>query len=588
MGWAVRNIFQRLIRHWEKLHPYNGAQALRVVATFPGAGRLETIWNDLLVDAGLGRIKRRRGGQYRFVPPVDASCPVAVLPPETDLAGYLGAGVNEPFRDRDVALRPFVIVPGSPGGHWWMGVVYRHWAADSVAVRLVLRHWLERAVAGDRARVAGPRAGPRESAVTAADLDEVLLGVPASAAGAGRSPGVRRGLSLSHLARPLYAALAAAPRGIGHPQPALAWGGGGGGGGGPDHSGASLAAQRSAWRVAPSTAEAGGQHDDSDGRGPVSSAAASGGVSTIPISAGTASCRVASSDAVSSPAVSARFPRIVDLPTANYRQLFGPTELGGPLSWSLLGALCDSARQTSRMKRVRRIESDAFSDYRTAFLLCPTDPGTLGRVTGYARRAGVKVNDVLLAALGLAVDRHGPLVVTSRRQDLALGTIVDLRPYARTDLSRTFGFFLGFTTVFLRPAHCRSLHDAVLAIARQQAAARAAQAAPASMMRMAAGVLAHRATTCPRAMSNFYRKRVPLSAGISNVNLQGDGLAAHYPQVLTDVVRVSPTGPMMPLVISATTLADTLHFGLTYRTAVVPPDMAQDIADDIRGQLQSL
>ena len=94
------------------------------------------------------------------------------------------------------------------------------------------------------------------------------------------------------------------------------------------------------------------------------------------------------------------------------------------------------------------------------------------------------------------------------------------------------------------------------------------------MIRMFAGLVAHRVLG-PRGVDQFYRKRVPLAGGVSNVNLNGSWPQRYQPAPLLDYVRVSPPGPMMPLVFTPTTLGKRLNFGLTCRTSVVPPARAE-------------
>jgi hypothetical protein len=87
---------------------------------------------------------------------------------------------------------------------------------------------------------------------------------------------------------------------------------------------------------------------------------------------------------------------------------------------------------------------------------------------------------------------------------------------------------------------------------------------------------------------NFYRKRIPLAGGISNVNLNQDWPQTYHPHPLMQYIRVSPTGPMMPLVFTTTTLGDKLNFGLTYRDAVIPVERAQQIAAHFKDRLVRL
>jgi hypothetical protein len=404
------NVFQRLVRKWEGIHPYNGAQLARFHGPLPPNAHAQ--WHAAAASLGLSDLA---------APARDESRP---------LTEFLTAELNHTYADAEPPLRA-ICVPGPD--HHWLGVAYRHWVADSVAVRTVLREWA------------------------------ALLHAPALARGAE----MRR--------------------------------------------------------------SAGG-----------------------------------------------------------YWRLFGPGDAGGGDSWSLLRGLLLGAQQTSRMKRVQRIEPPPGSGYGTAFSLHDLPDGTIPRVHAWAKRRNQKVNDVLLAALAEAMALHGGLQRTPRRQDLAFGSIVDLRPYADQDLSDVFSLYLGFTTVFLRPSHFDDFELLSRQISRQHALGREARAASTSLLRMTAGLVTHRLVTEDRKIGEFYRKRIPLAAGISNVNLSSDPLANLHPRLLQRYVRVSPTGPMMPLVISATTVNNAFNFGLTRRASVISDQQAADIAATITARLTHL
>jgi hypothetical protein len=53
---------------------------------------------------------------------------------------------------------------------------------------------------------------------------------------------------------------------------------------------------------------------------------------------------------------------------------------------------------------------------------------------------------------------------------------------------------------------------------------------------------------------------------------------AYHPSPLLDYIRVSPTGPMMPLVFATTTLGNRFHFGVTYRPSIVPVEKIDAMA----------
>ncbi|MFN4243901.1 MAG: hypothetical protein ACK4PI_11785 [Tepidisphaerales bacterium] len=271
-------------------------------------------------------------------------------------------------------------------------------------------------------------------------------------------------------------------------------------------------------------------------------------------------------------------------PKAGYWRLFGPSDFGGGGRWSLLPALLTSATQASRGRRVCRVEgARAALDVTFSSHSLPDTP--VSRLVQASRRRGIKLNDLLLACLALAVRRHGPQTPTTRRHDLALGTIVDLRRLSAAPLENVFGLYLGFTTTFLRPGQLRDLDTAARAVARQAELHRRQSAAAASQLRMAFGLLTHRYLDDADVLE-WYRKRVPLAAGISNVNLAGDWPAAAHPGLVRSYLRVSPTGPMMPLVISVTTLGEQLHLGLTRRRELVTDAAAACIVGEVLHHLR--
>jgi hypothetical protein len=176
-----------------------------------------------------------------------------------------------------------------------------------------------------------------------------------------------------------------------------------------------------------------------------------------------------------------------------------------------------------------------------------------------------------------------PAMHTFRRHDLALGTIVDLRTRTSNSLGDSFGMFLGFTSIFVRPHELRDFERMVKSIRRQTVMHKSMHVPEASMLRMAGGLIFHRIFgDDTKRLVEFYRKRFPLCAGISNVNLNGAWVQRYHPDPLLEYIRVSPTGPMMPVVFTTTTLGNQLHFGLSTRDSIVSPHVAQALAESFR------
>jgi hypothetical protein len=268
---------------------------------------------------------------------------------------------------------------------------------------------------------------------------------------------------------------------------------------------------------------------------------------------------------------------------AGYWNHFGPWKS----DWQLLQAVFGAVAWTSQLKRARRVEGDSFAHPTTSFTLHRLRSGIVPALLSAARREQVTLNDLMLAAIARVCDRHIAAAPTAKRHDLALGTIVDLRSAAARPASNgtmapapdEFGLFLGFTNVLCRYRDLRTWRDLLRTIAKQNAQQKRTRAAQASMVRMFGGVVAGEMLS-QRTLLNWHRKRLPLCAGISNVNLNRTWAAGYHPDPLIDYERVSPVGPIMPVVFTPSTLGDDLHFGLTCRDAVVPPRHAQIVAGE--------
>src|SRR5665213_2363385 len=145
------------------------------------------------------------------------------------------------------------------------------------------------------------------------------------------------------------------------------------------------------------------------------------------------------------------------------------------------------------------------------------------------------------------------------RRDIAIGNIVDLRRYAGPNrgsanpLDNALGLFLGFTQVFCRPDVLRDFPRLLRSISLQNRAHRQSGIAQCSAGWMLAALAMGRLVP-PERLYRFYRKEIPLAAGLSNVNLNGSWAQALHPLPLLDYSRVPPTGPMAPVVLNVPSL----------------------------------
>jgi hypothetical protein len=280
------------------------------------------------------------------------------------------------------------------------------------------------------------------------------------------------------------------------------------------------------------------------------------------------------------PASASRQP--LRLQRHGYWNTIGPNRSG----WDVLGSTLGMIRRHTRLRRAQKIDSTALADHRTRFELFNAPGGLINQLRAAATSRGVKVNDLFLAALAEACAMHVPLQRRRNRVDVAIGSIVDLRPFTRDDLSTVFGMFLGFTNVVCQPNELADFEHLLQVVAAQTRIQKSTGVAPASLIWMSAATSIGKLSR-PDELYHFYRKELPLAGGISNVDMS-HSWAARYPSVLLDYIRVSPSGPMTPVVITTTTLGDHFHVGLTHRVGLIPPERAAALAHQFLARLGSL
>src|SRR5262249_17342060 len=135
MSSAPVNIFQRLMRKWEAVHPYNAAQVMRIAGE-PDRAALMSAWLGALSDSGLGRL-HLDNGHYKFEALTGHGDAFGVVFTEASLNDHITHELNRPFNDSiEPPFRPFVI---RGEGQFFAGVVYQHWVADSASIRMLLR-----------------------------------------------------------------------------------------------------------------------------------------------------------------------------------------------------------------------------------------------------------------------------------------------------------------------------------------------------------------------------------------------------------------------------------------------------------------
>jgi hypothetical protein len=257
------------------------------------------------------------------------------------------------------------------------------------------------------------------------------------------------------------------------------------------------------------------------------------------------------------------------------RRAAGP-DRGATASFETFLALL---RRYGEYRRSRKVHTMGPLDYPMRVRLLATPAVRVAGLVRYARLLGVKVNDVFTAALAEACDRFVPTQARPGRRHLAVSSIVDLRPALSPRDRDTFGCRLGFSSVICSPRHLRDWDRLLRAVASQNAHQRRSGFVPLSLAWMRAAELAT-SFTPPSRLYDFYRKEAPFAGGVSNVNLNDTWFGRqHAAGRVLDYVRVSPTGPMVPVVVNVTSLGDELRLSMTYRSNLFNDWTAQELGE---------
>ncbi|HMO26965.1 MAG TPA: hypothetical protein PKB10_11915, partial [Tepidisphaeraceae bacterium] len=134
------NVFQRLMRAWDRIHPYNAAQCA-VLDSSIDPQRLIDAFPRAIDSAGLGEVRvDGHVATIARVPLTDARLQPAAAWAGGSFERHLSAQLNEPFDpERCVPFRAFV-VRDDTGCR--AGIVYSHWVADSLSMRRLVHRWI--------------------------------------------------------------------------------------------------------------------------------------------------------------------------------------------------------------------------------------------------------------------------------------------------------------------------------------------------------------------------------------------------------------------------------------------------------------
>jgi hypothetical protein len=180
---------------------------------------------------------------------------------------------------------------------------------------------------------------------------------------------------------------------------------------------------------------------------------------------------------------------------------------------------------------------------------------------------GITLNDIFLA---LILKSLAPLATgrmkTSRRRQIAVGSIVNIRKDLGINGLKTFGLFLGSFVVNHHVPEGISLKNLAVDIHKQTSMIKKHKFYLGTPFELFSAQLLI-SLFPPDSRKKFYPKYYPLWGGITNMNLNTYWEQKEDEKPI-DYYRAVSTGPLTPIVLSITTVRDVLNIGVTYKTAV--------------------
>lgn len=270
----------------------------------------------------------------------------------------------------------------------------------------------------------------------------------------------------------------------------------------------------------------------------------------------------------------------IRLNTTSFEELFAPP--------SLPAGVYECLRSYLRHRRARPFAIHEPLNFSVGFQHRQLPDGLIDRIRQFGGKLGAKVNDVFLAAGALALGRHAGFDAAKKNpRDLAaISVAVDLRPLARKSMDGYFGFFLGYFSVLVRDLGTTSFDDIVTQIAAQTRSAKSEKRALHLFYLFKLANLCWDLFDQPRRKALMFHRAMPALGGISNVNLNDSWIERD--SSILDYIRVSPVGPILPVVFTLTTVRNRLSLCVTYRNAVFSSKQATKIISDFVGRLVEL
>lgn len=277
--------------------------------------------------------------------------------------------------------------------------------------------------------------------------------------------------------------------------------------------------------------------------------------------------------------------------------------------WLPSGIQC--LRQYVRHRRAARLNFIDPLDFKTGMAVRVLDAEFVVGVKQAAKTRGVSVHDIFVTIIARLMgeltqkDRYARRRLGHAVRDrVAIGSIVDIRKFliqrsafdgqANTSLpddtgdGRQFGVSLGFTTTLTRSPEKAAMDELLQTVHWQHTQQKRRRSPVASLAAIEVARFFWNLYREKRHHAIFFSKNLPLLAGISNVNLTDQWMCRTETNAfeICNYFRVSPVGPLLPLVWATTTFKNRLTLCLTYRQTALNSAQAETLIGDFAVMLE--
>jgi hypothetical protein len=269
-------------------------------------------------------------------------------------------------------------------------------------------------------------------------------------------------------------------------------------------------------------------------------------------------------------------------------ELYPPTfvRLFARQAWPLLTGFAHLAGIIAGCRRAVRPPFPGGTDPRNGFVQVRIDGANFATLARVAGTWGVTGNELLIAILLRALSPFAAERWSGRRNQLAIGSIINVRHDYQPGPTRVFGQFLSSCRVASPVPPGADLRDLARDVHAQLGRVRARRLYLQTLVLIALAGRVWRFLS-PDQRARFHAKNYPLMAGITPLNVNalwreaGGGAPPRY-------LRAVSTGPLAPLVVAATKAGDALELGFTFRSAAYSRDDVSRIARAVQDGIAEL